>query len=69
MNFFLNFISKENYMILTIFSYIGIFVCGVAVGMAMTAILAANHRDPRSDEEQLEFLRKYKEKNNGINNL
>ncbi len=56
-------------MLLTIFSYIGIFACGVAAGMAMAAILAANHHDPRSDEEQLEFLRKYKEKNNGINNL
>ncbi len=56
-------------MLLTIFSYIGIFACGVAAGMAMAAILAANHHDSRSDEEQLEFLRKYKEKNNGINNL
>ena len=56
-------------MVLAIFSYIGVFACGVAVGMAMTAILAANHRDSQSDEEQLDFLRKYKEKNNGINIL
>ncbi len=56
-------------MILTIFSYIGVFSCGVAVGMAMTAILAINHRDSQSDEEQLEFLKKHKEKNNGINIL
>ena len=50
-------------MLLIIFSYIGIFACGIAVGIATAAILAANHHDPRSDEEQLEYLRKYKEKN------
>lgn len=49
-------------MILTIFSYIAVFACGVVAGMAMVAILAANHRDFQSDEEQLESLRKYKEK-------
>ena len=50
-------------MVLIIFSYIGVFACGIAAGVAMVAILAANHQDSRNDEEQLEFLKKYKEKN------
>lgn len=50
-------------MALMIFSYVGIFACGAAFGMAMVAILAANHHDFRSDEEQLEFLKEYNKKN------
>lgn len=47
-------------MILTIFSYIGVFLLGALIGILMVAVLSANHH-PHEDEEQLDFLKKYKE--------
>ncbi|MBP3801375.1 MAG: hypothetical protein J6I85_05085 [Clostridia bacterium] len=47
-------------MLLTIFSYIGVFLFGALIGILMVAILSASHH-PHEDEEQLEFLKKYKE--------
>lgn len=46
-------------MLLTIFSYIGVFL-GALIGILMVAVLSANHH-PHEDEEQLDFLKKYKE--------
>ena len=47
-------------MFLTILSYIGIFFLGLVFGIGMIAILAANNQTKeKSDEEQIEYLKKY----------
>ena len=49
-------------MLMTVLSYIGVFMLGTIVGFVTLAMVSANYRDLRSDEEQLEYIRKYNKK-------